>query len=270
MTKDAYEKYVREVIFKPLNMENSFYSISYDQYAPYLANGHSDRGKVLNNKYNYYPESAAAGLWTTPTDLAKLLIDLQYSLVHKKGKVIAHETSKEMIQPTPNSGNAALGLFTENHNGVEYLQHTAATKGFRGKFYMSKTGGNGVVILLNGTNIEILDQIARSVAEVYKWEGMKRFKIAEAINLTNNELQQFKGTYAFEERRITISVKNDTLILTEKGKWSSKLIALSKDFFVVDIIKPLATLKFRKDTNGNINRLSIKQGEDFIVWKKVE
>ena len=209
-------------------------------------------------------------MWTTPTDLAKLLIDFQHSLDNKKGKVIAHETSKEMIQPTPTSGNAALGLFTEDHNGVEYLQHTAATKGFRGKFYISKTGGNGVVILLNGTNIKILDEIARSVAEVYKWEGMKRFKISATINLTKDELQQLKGTYTFEKRSITISVKNDTLILTEKGKWSSKLIALSKDFFVVDIIKPLATLKFGKDTNGDINQLSIKQGEDVLVWEKVE
>jgi len=40
------------------------------------ASGHFSDGQELPGRWHIFPEHAAAGLWSTPTDLAKLLVAL--------------------------------------------------------------------------------------------------------------------------------------------------------------------------------------------------
>jgi CubicO group peptidase (beta-lactamase class C family) len=43
------------------------------------ARAHDAQGQGRGPKWHAYPELAAAGLWTTPTDLARLAIEVQKS-----------------------------------------------------------------------------------------------------------------------------------------------------------------------------------------------
>ncbi|MGD1840958.1 MAG: serine hydrolase domain-containing protein [Thermonemataceae bacterium] len=169
----SYEAFLNENIFTPLGMNNSFYSVEFDKYLDDLAYGHLANGQPLKNHYNIYPESAAAGLWTTPSDLAKLIIDVQLSLKNDAGKILSNPSSKILVTPPLKSSNTALGLFTSKKMGSAYLQHSGANKGFRGKLYFSAENGNGLVVMVNGTNTEIIREIIRSVASVYKWADFK-------------------------------------------------------------------------------------------------
>jgi len=56
-----------------------------------LATGYYADGKELKGKYHIYPEQAAAGLWTTPTDLAKYVIETQLSLQNKSNKILSEK-----------------------------------------------------------------------------------------------------------------------------------------------------------------------------------
>ena len=42
----------------------------------YLSTGYRGNGDAVKGKYHIYPEQAAAGLWTNPTDLAKYIIGI--------------------------------------------------------------------------------------------------------------------------------------------------------------------------------------------------
>jgi len=226
-------------------------------------------GRNLKNNYNLYPESAAAGLWTTPTNLSKLIIDIQLSLKDETGKILSQQATKELIEPTLKNSNSGLGVFSENQNGQLYLQHSGANKGFRGKFYFSAENGNGVVIMVNGTNTEIIEEIIRSITSVYNWAGFEKLVASSELDLNDTDLNKYTGAYTLENREVNVSLKKGKLILTEKGKWSSKLTALNNSTFVVDIVKPQATIEFVTDTDGSISKCILKQGE-LTEWIKRE
>ena len=45
------------------------------------ARAHDRTGARMGDPWHVYPEQAAAGLWTTPTDLARFAIEVQLSLL---------------------------------------------------------------------------------------------------------------------------------------------------------------------------------------------
>ena len=268
ITNSSYENYADENIFTPLGMSNSFYSTEFEKYPKDLAFGHKGNGKTLNKNYNFYPESAAAGLWTTPTDLAKLIIDIQRSLKTEPSQILSLQSTKELIKPTLNKSNSALGLFTQKEGGKLYLQHSGSNRGFRGKFFFGAEEGDGVVIMVNGTNTEIIEEIIRSVASVYNWAGFENLVASSDLNLDDTDLSKYVGVYALENREVNVNIKKGKLVLSEKGKWSSNLTALNKSTFVVDIVKPQATIEFVKDTDGTISKCILNQGESTEWIKK--
>lgn len=263
----TYENFISNYIFTPLKIENSFYSIQEEKYTKNISSGHTRKGKPLKNNYNFYPESAAAGLWTTTSDLANILIDFQLSLNDNEGKILSKESAVEMIKPVLNNSNSGLGVFLEKQGENIYLQHSAATRGFRGKFFISAKGGNGVVILTNGTSIKILEEIIRSVAITYNWDGFKIFERNLDITYEKSDLIQYVGTYGLNKRKIQVKLKKGKLILSEKGKWSSKLTPIDDSKFVIDIVKPRATIQFKNDENGAVSRCILNQG-GLTEWKK--
>jgi len=63
------------------------------------ARAHDWQGKRKDAKWHVYPEQAAAGLWTTPTDLARVVIEIQRALHGSPTRGLAQATAREMITP---------------------------------------------------------------------------------------------------------------------------------------------------------------------------
>ncbi|MEO6229569.1 MAG: hypothetical protein ABIP10_05540, partial [Ferruginibacter sp.] len=104
-------------------MSNSFYT----QPPPadkenLLATGYYNDGKEVKGKYHIYPEEAAAGLWTNPTDLAKYIIETQLSLQGKSNKVLSPETTRLRLTPYIDS-SASLGVFIIKKGNEKYFNH---------------------------------------------------------------------------------------------------------------------------------------------------
>ena len=78
-------------------------------------------GKAVVGGAHTYPEMAAAGLWTTPTDLAKYAIEVERSLVGEANHVLSKEMTEQML--TPGMGDWGLGVEIGGSKTNPYFTH---------------------------------------------------------------------------------------------------------------------------------------------------
>lgn len=168
VTGKAFPALMRELVLDKIGMTDS----SYEQPLPaaraaMTANGTYADGKVVQGRWHIYPEMAAAGLWTTPTDLSKFAIEIALSKRGKANRVLSEKMTKEMLTPVLDA--AGLGLFMDKDNPGQF-GHNGADEGFQALLTMNAESGKGVAIMANSDNgIAVGDILLRSVAKEYGW-----------------------------------------------------------------------------------------------------
>lgn len=163
-----YDTYMKEQILNPLGMEGSFFTQPPSKDAP-LAAAYWASGNPLEGKYHIYPEMASSGLWTNPTDLSRFIIEVQKSLNEDSNSLLSQGMTKKMLRPYLKDGNSGLGFFITEINGRSYFSHGGNNEGFNSYYFGSMEGGQGVVVMINSENFDILPEIIQSVGKVYGW-----------------------------------------------------------------------------------------------------
>lgn len=176
--QDVYGKpfaqIMQEQVLGPVGMTNS----TYQQPLPAeldkdAARAHGSDGKAMDAKWHVYPEQAAAGLWTTPTDLAKLGIELQKAL-RGESKLLSRRTALEMVAPT-GTGPFAVGFAIEKRGEGWYFTHNGSNWGFRSELAMHRLKGYGIAVMANGDNgTELIAQIEARVAAAANWDSLDK------------------------------------------------------------------------------------------------
>ncbi len=170
-----FPQIMRETVLDPIGMPNS----TYEQPLPaqrekQAARAHDGGGKRMNAPWHVYPEMAAAGLWTTPADLAKFLIEVQLTLLGKSSHVLTQKTMQEMVTPV-GVGPYAIGFTIEKIGEGWYFGHGGSNWGFRSDMIAHRLKGYGVVIMTNGDNGGALAQVVRErVARAYGWDSLDK------------------------------------------------------------------------------------------------
>jgi CubicO group peptidase (beta-lactamase class C family) len=162
----------KELVLKPLDMDNSTYDQPLDQETvKFAATGYLPNHEQTKGKRHTYPEMAAAGLWTTAEDLAKFAIDIQKTLKGESSKVLSKEMAMRMVTPVKNEKSIGLGIFMEDHDGEIYFGHGGWDEGFSSNLIAHRDKGYGVVVLTNSNHPAFIDELIRSVARVYAWDN---------------------------------------------------------------------------------------------------
>ena len=130
------------------------------------ARAHDRKGQAMGAKWHVYPELAAAGLWTTPTDLAKFAIEVQKSLRGEANNVLSRTIVKEMLSPV-GVGNFAVGFSVTKKGQGWYFGHGGSNWGFMCQLGAHKVKGYGFAIMTNAQNggavlIELKERIERA------------------------------------------------------------------------------------------------------------
>jgi CubicO group peptidase (beta-lactamase class C family) len=156
------------------------------------ATGYRANGDEVEGKWPIYPEMAAAGLWTTPSELIQYAIEIQKILQSGRDGVLTHQTVSEMLDAE--SGAHGLGPSVQNHT----FGHGGADEGFRAQLYAWKDLPYAVVVMVNSDNGKIIRELLLSIAREYELPGIESIE-RELINVAPEELSRFTGYYEVGE-----------------------------------------------------------------------
>jgi CubicO group peptidase (beta-lactamase class C family) len=172
VTAMPFEQLMDELVLTPLSMTSSTVNQSLsDEYASKASAAHDPQGKVIPGGYHIYPEMAAAGLWATPKDLARFLIELQLSISGDSNIVLSKDSTDTSLTPVSNKGYG-LGFQIYIKGGEEYFGHGGVNKGFNAMMIAHKSKGVGIVVMTNSSNgFDIIDSIILLFATSNQWPG---------------------------------------------------------------------------------------------------
>ena len=128
----------------------------------------------MSAPWHVYPEQSAAGLWTTPTDLARFVIEIQKAVRVPGGAVLTQATAREMITPV-GVGPYAVGMSIAKRGEGWYMSHTGSNRGFRALAVGHVRNGYGLVVMTNGNNGgQVMNEIEARVIAAYGWDALDR------------------------------------------------------------------------------------------------
>lgn len=164
-----FEAILEETVLQPLGMGDS----TFEQQLPEAlqaraARGHLGVGAAVEGGWRVHPELAAAGLWTTPTDLAKLIIDVAKSRRGDAGRLLSSDLTRQML--SPHQDGMGLGFVVREDGAQGYFAHSGANAGYFAHLEMLADTGQGIVIMTNADAGQALASLLiASVANEYDW-----------------------------------------------------------------------------------------------------
>jgi CubicO group peptidase (beta-lactamase class C family) len=185
VTGNPFPDVMRELVLQKLEMKHS----TFQQPLPMnlraqAASGHKENGEKVEGGWFIYPEMAAGGLWTTPSDLARFAIELQNSKAGKSNRVLSVEMANQMLfgqmeefpveMVSKRYGreirNQGLGFRLEGKGRSARFSHHGGNEGYRCFLVAYSDLGQGAVVMTNSDNgFELVQEIIRSIAREYGW-----------------------------------------------------------------------------------------------------
>lgn len=163
-----FPQLVRETVLDKIGMRES----TYEQPLPaaraaLAATGHRWNGKPVEGKWHIYPEMAAAGLWTTPADLARFAIEIAKAW-NGQSKLLSRETAHAML--TPQIEQVLLGFFSSKENPRQF-GHGGSDAGFQALLVAFADTGQGAAIMTNSDNGgRVAEMLVANIAREYGWK----------------------------------------------------------------------------------------------------
>jgi CubicO group peptidase (beta-lactamase class C family) len=207
-----YEVFMRDSILRPLGMLNSTFSQGIGPAPALYASGYDTVGNIMKGRCPILPEQAAAGLWTTPQDLCRFIIEMQLALCGRSQKIIPKELAQLMITPYLDK-TTGMGAFVNHFGNHTYFSHEAANRGFSGAYYASAEDGKAVVVFMNAEANELIHEISQQVMEVYNWKGITRKEHRKIVPVDHRVTDRYVGHYAGGNRDGTA----DTVRIKKEG-----------------------------------------------------
>ncbi|HXW06179.1 MAG TPA: serine hydrolase [Vicinamibacterales bacterium] len=259
-TGKPFAQSARELVLEPFGMSRStFLQPLPPELRRDAATGYQSDGRPIDGNWHVYPEQAAAGLWTTPSDLARFAIELQRIAAGRSNRVLGTDLARQMLQPQME--DYGLGVGVEGTGTSATFGHGGANAGFRCQLVAYRDQASGVVVMTNSdSGGAILQDVVRAVAREYGWPGLapvtRRLGTADPAAYAD-----FAGRYEIPTRSPAVVLRVETesgRLFASAGDTRSELLpedattffALDRDF----------RIRFVRDATGRVSEARVWQG----------
>jgi hypothetical protein len=249
-------------------MHSSYdYNVS-PEAAARVARGHDRQGAPIAGGWHRYPEMAAAGLWTTPSDLARFLIAVQRAYKGEAGGLISPDLARQMLTLQKGEDGSGFGLGLQvDRTGTPSASfgHGGANEGYRAQIVMfAETGQGAVVMTSSDAGSAVIDEVMRAIAREYGWPALRPVE-KTAVAMDPAALRDVPGGYRMvlngDSVTFRVAAADGQLVATTPG-WPAPrvlypLSTTEPRFFVRESGREYA---FERDESGRIVRLRITAG----------
>jgi CubicO group peptidase (beta-lactamase class C family) len=240
VTRTPFRQLMRELVLEPLGMTNSDYAQPLPaELHSRAATAHDECGRAIEGRWHTYPELAAAGLWTTPGDLATFALAVQSSYGAADGALLSPELGRELLSPqvpaTDRIGGLTalgLGLFLGGTGKGSKFGHSGGNEGFRCHLLAYRDTGQGAAVMTNSDNGgRVVQKTLASIASSYGWRDYP-VDLAERDVPDVGVLHDLVGTYRLRgEVTFEVAGEGRGLLVTFAGQRPMRFVATSAEGF---------------------------------------
>lgn len=262
----------KEYIFAPLGLKNTTMIQPNEKgFLTNVALVHDKNGKVIQTGLPITPQVGPSGLWSTPTELAEIAMEMQNALRNKNNKVISHNVAKKMTEASALK-NAVAGWGygwqkTFGYNNYDWFSSNGSNTGVGGSLMATMKDGNGFAFLANGekpNRIPVMTQTQKTILRLMKWKG--DFLKKETQEIPADLKAKLIGTYddflyeqgietKIVERNNRLYVESQILDMFRSGK-ENELLMLKDGFFKLTDYPNLLKFEF---LNGKISAVVLRR-----------
>jgi CubicO group peptidase (beta-lactamase class C family) len=251
-----FPRLMQDNVLGPIGMTRS----TYEQPLPTarlteVAMPYRQDGQPVPGGPHTYPEMAPAGLWTTPSDLARYAIEVQNSLAGKSNRVLSAAMVRQML--TPGMNKWGLGPETGGSKEHPYFTHSGANEGFQCNLIAYDNGDGAVIMTNSDSGGQLATEILRTIAYEYKWPD---FQPAERT-ITKADPKTFDGYVGAYQLApnvvLTVTREGDQLYTQLTGQAKLEIFPKSEREFFLKVVD--AQLTFDVGADGKATQVTLHQ-----------
>lgn len=259
---------LRDSVLAPIGMTRSAYEQPLPEgLRPRAAVAHRRGGVPVEGGFHTYPELAAAGLWTTPSDIARFAIEIHRSLRGEPGRVLSIGLARQML--VPGLGHFGLGLSIGGSAATPYFSHGGVNDGFENMLVAYGVAGDGAVVMTNATGgTALANAVIRSVATVYGWPDLQPV-VRTRVAVDAAALARHVGVYRLSQGvSMTVSLEEGQLMGRTEGLGLFQLFPQASGRFFLKVVD--AELEFTELVDGRSGAFVLHQPGEESRWVRAE
>jgi CubicO group peptidase (beta-lactamase class C family) len=254
-TGEPFAKLMDRLVLRPTGMKHSTFEQSLNgAEAAGAASAHNSKGQPIPGRFHIYPEAAAAGLWTTPSDLARWAVAVSSASQGETGGLLKPETARAML--TPGMGDWGLGVGLQGEGADMRFWHNGVNEGFRSILFSYPQRRQAVVIMANSdTGNEVLGPVRVAIGRVLGWPGSEQRTITPVPVRVSSRTEQV-GYYTSPSFSAHIGLREGGLVLVPSQGDPVEAIPQGEDAYA--LAERGDPLQFQRDRkSGRITSLTI-------------
>ncbi len=270
VTGKTFPALLNDLVLRPAGMTHSTYEQPLPKNLwPEAATPYRGNGEPVKGGWHTYPEMAPAGLWTTPSDLARMAIEVENEFAGKSSKILPQDMARQML--SHQFGNWGLGFGLESPGAKPTFGHGGANEGFRCNLETHTDSGQGFVVMTNSdSGGELTNELFRAVAREYGWPDYHPVEHT-LIKLNPAAFADYPGTYEIQGvGKLTVTLKSNALYIQADplGPEPQELLPESANQFFV--LSGDLTFTFdRPAPTGPVYQLTIHAASQTLEAKRI-
>jgi CubicO group peptidase (beta-lactamase class C family) len=270
VTGMAFHDHMREAVLAPLRMLHSFFFQPLPaELSAFAATAHGPDGQPHPGGWRVLNEAAAGGLWSTPSDLARFVVELQHAASGRSDRILDSTLTARML--APQEGRWGLGIALQGEGRARHFSHIGWNRGgYRALIIGFLETGQGTVIMTNGESrgTELIAEVVRAIAQEYDWPAY-RSRERTLGTAESARYSEYVGRYQLEPGAQLVITAEHARLFIAGGPFGTRRVELhpqSVDAYFV--LESDVALTFRRDSWGHVSEMVVQPpGQPRVAMK---